>query len=218
MEKLARLSVEEYGISSLTEEIVRGELKPGNRISAESEMVETPGVARNSLCGAVRILCCVGVLGIRRTVREICREEKNTRCFSSGCMFFRGPALSSGGEEPRREKVARTPSGAFLPSRLNQMPEMPVVAALWRLLRRESPACTVSSGARPAFRRAQWNSSGWGLAHRACWLVIRPAQGRIRPFRWYPGTAGGRAPRPPGRRYGGAGCSGADIPRRNQRD
>lgn len=74
MEK-PRTSVVEYVISSLTEEIVRGELKPGDRIPTESELVETLGVSRNPVREAVKILCYAGVLEIRRADGTyVCRE------------------------------------------------------------------------------------------------------------------------------------------------
>ena len=66
MEKLERSSVVERVIHSLTEAIVSGEIGPGDRIPTESELVENLGVARNSIREAIKILCYLGVLEIRR--------------------------------------------------------------------------------------------------------------------------------------------------------
>lgn len=66
MEKLERSSVVERVIRSLTEAIVSGEIGPGDRIPTESELVENLGVARNSIREAIKILCYLGVLEIRR--------------------------------------------------------------------------------------------------------------------------------------------------------
>ena len=53
-------------ISRLTDAIINGELKPGDQIPVEPELVRTLGVGRNTVREAVRILVAYGVLEIRR--------------------------------------------------------------------------------------------------------------------------------------------------------
>ena len=49
-------------ISRLTDAIINGELKPGDQIPVEPELVRTLGVGRNTVREAVRILVAYGVL------------------------------------------------------------------------------------------------------------------------------------------------------------
>ena len=66
LKKINRSSVVQRVIDRLTEAIVSGELKPGDRIPTEMELAEQMGVARNSIREAVKILVYIGVLEIRR--------------------------------------------------------------------------------------------------------------------------------------------------------
>ena len=65
LKKINRSSVVQRVIDRLTEAIVSGELKPGDRIPTEMELAEQMGVARNSIREAVKILVYIGVLEIR---------------------------------------------------------------------------------------------------------------------------------------------------------
>ena len=56
LKKINRSSVVQRVIDRLTEAIVSGELKPGDRIPTEMELAEQMGVARNSIREAVKIL------------------------------------------------------------------------------------------------------------------------------------------------------------------
>ena len=66
LKKIERPSVVQYVIDSLTEALLSGELKPGDRIPTEMELSQQLGVARNSVREAVKILVYIGVLEIRR--------------------------------------------------------------------------------------------------------------------------------------------------------
>lgn len=53
-------------ISRLTDAIISGELKPGDQIPVETELVQNLGIGRNTVREAIRILVSHGVLEIRR--------------------------------------------------------------------------------------------------------------------------------------------------------
>lgn len=66
LKKFNRSSVVQNIIDCLTQAMIDGELKPGDRIPTEMELSEQLGVARNSVREAVKILVYIGVLEIRR--------------------------------------------------------------------------------------------------------------------------------------------------------
>ena len=66
LKKMDRSSVVQNVIDRLTEALLSGELKPGDRIPTEMELSEQLGVARNSVREAVKIMVYLGVLEIRR--------------------------------------------------------------------------------------------------------------------------------------------------------
>ena len=66
LKKMDRSSVVQNVIDCLTEALLSGELKPGDRIPTEMELSEQLGVARNSVREAVKIMVYLGVLEIRR--------------------------------------------------------------------------------------------------------------------------------------------------------
>ena len=59
-------SVVQQVIDRLTEAMLSGALKPGDKIPTEVEMSETFGVGRNSIREAIKILVYLGVLEIKR--------------------------------------------------------------------------------------------------------------------------------------------------------
>lgn len=63
---LANKSVVERITDQITNAIINGELKPGDKIPTEIELCETFGVGRNSVREAIKILEAYGVLEIRR--------------------------------------------------------------------------------------------------------------------------------------------------------
>lgn len=66
LKKIDRSSVVQNVIDCLTEALLSGELKPGDRIPTEMELSEQLGVARNSVREAIKIMVYLGVLEIRR--------------------------------------------------------------------------------------------------------------------------------------------------------
>lgn len=74
LKKIERPSVVQYVIDSLTQAMLSGELKPGDRIPTEMELSQQLGVARNSVREAVKILVYIGVLEIRRAEGTYVRE------------------------------------------------------------------------------------------------------------------------------------------------
>lgn len=59
-------SIVQQVINKITEAIISGELKPGDRLPPEMELTETLRVSRNSLRAAMQALRTIGVLEVRR--------------------------------------------------------------------------------------------------------------------------------------------------------
>lgn len=59
-------SVVQQIINKITEAIIAGELKPGEKLPPEMELIETLQVSRNSLRAALQALRSIGVLEVRR--------------------------------------------------------------------------------------------------------------------------------------------------------
>jgi len=59
-------SVVQQVINKITDAIIAGELKPGDRLPTELELIETFHVSRNSLRSAIQTLRAYGVLEVRR--------------------------------------------------------------------------------------------------------------------------------------------------------
>ena len=66
LKKVKNPSVVQQVIDSLTDAMIRKELRPGDKIPTENELSESLGVARNSVREAIKILVFLGVLEIRR--------------------------------------------------------------------------------------------------------------------------------------------------------
>lgn len=67
-------SIVQQVIDRLTDAMISGELKPGDKIPTEVELSETFGVGRNSIREAIKILVYFGVLEIRRAEGTFVRE------------------------------------------------------------------------------------------------------------------------------------------------
>lgn len=65
--KLSNNTVQQI-IDAFTEQLISGQLKPGDQIPTEVELAERFGVARNTVREAIKILVAMGVLEIRRPV------------------------------------------------------------------------------------------------------------------------------------------------------
>lgn len=66
LKKLNNESIVQQIINSLTDAMMTKELRPGDKIPTEMELVATLGVGRNSVREAIKILVYLGVLEIRR--------------------------------------------------------------------------------------------------------------------------------------------------------
>ena len=66
LKKVKNPSVVQQVIDSLTDAMIRKELRPRDKIPTENELSESLGVARNSVREAIKILVFLGVLEIRR--------------------------------------------------------------------------------------------------------------------------------------------------------
>lgn len=72
---LANKSVVDRIVDQITNAVINGELKPGDKIPTEPELCETFRVGRNSVREAIKILAAYGVLEIRRADGTyICQE------------------------------------------------------------------------------------------------------------------------------------------------
>lgn len=63
---IASTSMMQQVIDRITNAIIAGELKPGDKLPTEQELVDSFGVARNTVREAIRVLVAYGVLEVRR--------------------------------------------------------------------------------------------------------------------------------------------------------
>lgn len=66
-EQLPKGSISEIIIQRITDSLVNGELKPGDKIPTEIEFSDRLGVGRNAVREAIKVLVAFGVLEIRRS-------------------------------------------------------------------------------------------------------------------------------------------------------
>lgn len=66
LEKISTESVVTEVLNRITDSIIRGDIKPGERLPAEMELMEKLGVGRNSIREAIKMLVAMGVLEVRR--------------------------------------------------------------------------------------------------------------------------------------------------------
>lgn len=66
MKRIDNNSVVDKVVKQITDSIVQGELKPGDKIPTEIELIETLQVGRNSIREAIKMLLALGLLEIRR--------------------------------------------------------------------------------------------------------------------------------------------------------
>lgn len=79
MTSLANKSVVERIVDQITNAIITGELKPGDKIPTEVELSNSFGVGRNSIREAIKILEAYGVVEIRRAEGTFVKQEYNHR-------------------------------------------------------------------------------------------------------------------------------------------
>lgn len=77
--ELPKGSISEIIIQRITDALIRGELKPGDKIPTEVEFSEKLKVSRNAVREAIRVLVSFGVLEIRRAEGTFVVEDYNNR-------------------------------------------------------------------------------------------------------------------------------------------
>lgn len=78
-ESLGRKSIVDKIVDNITNAIINGELKPGDKIPTEAELCESMGVGRNSVREAIKILEAYGVVHIRRAEGTFVNENYNSK-------------------------------------------------------------------------------------------------------------------------------------------
>jgi GntR family transcriptional regulator, transcriptional repressor for pyruvate dehydrogenase complex len=66
LNKIDNETIVERIVSQISDAIVEGKLKPGDKIPTEAEMIKELGVGRNSVREAIKMLSAMGVLEIKR--------------------------------------------------------------------------------------------------------------------------------------------------------
>lgn len=75
--QLPKGSISEIIVQRITDALISGELKPGDKIPTEVEFSEKLGVSRNGVREAIKVLVAFGVLEIRRSEGTFVVEEYN---------------------------------------------------------------------------------------------------------------------------------------------
>ena len=78
-EQLPKGSISDILVQRITEAIISGDLKPGDRIPTEVEFSEKLGISRNAVREAIKVLVAFGVLEIRRAEGTFVTENYNPR-------------------------------------------------------------------------------------------------------------------------------------------
>ncbi|MBK5242293.1 GntR family transcriptional regulator [Clostridium sp.] len=81
-EQLPKGSISEIIIQRITDALINGELKPGDKIPTEAEFSQKLGICRNSVREAVKVLCAFGVLEIKRSEGTFVVEKFNQTLFN----------------------------------------------------------------------------------------------------------------------------------------
>lgn len=79
LKEIGGKSVVEQIVDTLTNAIISGELKPGDKIPTENELCSSWGVGRNSVREAIKILVAYGVLTIRRAEGTFVRQDYDSK-------------------------------------------------------------------------------------------------------------------------------------------
>lgn len=77
--ELPKGSISEIIVQRITDALISGELKPGDKIPTEVEFSEKLGVSRNAVREALKVLVAFGVLEIRRSEGTFVVEEYNNK-------------------------------------------------------------------------------------------------------------------------------------------
>lgn len=76
-EQMPKGSISEILVDRITQALISGELKPGDKIPTELEFSERLGVGRNAVREAIKVLVAFGVLEIRRAEGTFVVDEYN---------------------------------------------------------------------------------------------------------------------------------------------
>ena len=66
LKKYEKQNIPSFVMDLITDLLLSGELKPGDKLPTENEFSEKLGVSRNSIREAIKMLSCIGVVEIRR--------------------------------------------------------------------------------------------------------------------------------------------------------
>lgn len=80
--ELPKASISEIIIQKITDALISGELKPGDKIPTEMEFSEKLGVSRNVVREAIKVLVAFGVLEIRRAEGTFVVQDYNSKLMS----------------------------------------------------------------------------------------------------------------------------------------
>lgn len=78
-EELPKGSLSDIIVKRITDALISGELKPGDKIPTETEFSEHLGVGRNAVREAIKVLVAFGVLEIRRAKGTYVVEDYNDK-------------------------------------------------------------------------------------------------------------------------------------------
>lgn len=83
LKPIEKKTIVERIVQQITDAILAGELKPGDKIPTEAELIERLGVGRNSVREAIKMLSALGVLEIRRGDGTYITEKITPTIFDS---------------------------------------------------------------------------------------------------------------------------------------
>ena len=79
LKEIGGKSVVEQIVDNITNAIINGELKPGDKIPTENELCVSMGVGRNSVREAIKILVAYGVLNIKRAEGTFVKQDYDSK-------------------------------------------------------------------------------------------------------------------------------------------
>lgn len=82
-EKMPKGSISDIIIERITDALISGDLKPGDKIPTEIEFSENMGVSRNAVREAIKVLVAFGVLEVRRSEGTFVVQDYNPKLMDS---------------------------------------------------------------------------------------------------------------------------------------
>ncbi len=111
-EQLPKGSISEIIIKRITDALITGDLKPGDKIPTEVEFSRKLGVSRNGVREAIKVLVAFGVLEIRRAEGTFVVEEYNEKLLNP--MLYGMIFMEHSMEELLETKIAIATSTLYL--------------------------------------------------------------------------------------------------------